>query len=812
MRTLATKARAINQYNGLGNQLWDLAGNRPSLDLPFADNKSLVDATTGANLVDFTRASSGTYVDSEGVIRTATTNLLLRSEEFETTWTTARASVSSDSIASPSGTTTADKLVEDTTQTSTHLAQQSVSVTTGTAYTFSLFAKAGERNFVQLVLQGQFATVTSAIFDLSTGVVGATTGTPSTSAVLLSDGWWRLSITATANATGSTSAQVRVSNSSATATYTGDGTSGIYLWGAQLEQSTTVGEYVPTTSTINSAPRFDHDPTTGESLGLLVEEQRTNSITNNTMVGAVAGTPGTNPTGWFLTASANGISPEIVGTGVEDGITYVDIRYSGTSTNLGNFSILASTVTAITAATGQSWTGSAYVKLQAGSLSNLTNTLQSVNGRSSIGAGLESTNATYTPTSDSLGVQRRTVSITLANASTARISHTIFNAAYASGATIDITLRIGLPQLEQGAFATSVIPTSGTAATRAAEVASISGSNFGVSRTNLLLRSEEFDNASWAKGDVTVQGNAALDPNGSTLADKLITSATTAVHNISQAVTASSAAHTFSIYLKAAELTTVSIRAGRSGNFVNADINLSLGTIASPTTSGTATNVSSSIQSVSNDWYRCSVTGSNLGDGQIAPVIYIPDDASLPGDGTSGIYLWGAQLETGSTATAYIPTTTTAVTVVESPWYRQDEGTLFADARTQQSATGHILAGVSTGSFASSAYLSKASDNFLKASPDAAPSSLNISLQSVSSNVGLRAALAFTAGTGSASATMNGGTVGTDASTGIPITMSQIGIGTAPWSTGTTLWNGHIARLTYWPARLSDSTLQTITQ
>jgi hypothetical protein len=50
------------------------------------------------------------------------------------------------------------------------------------------------------------------------------------------------------------------------------------LWGAQLEQSATVGEYIPTTSTINSAPRFDHDPTTGESLGLLVEEQRTNLL------------------------------------------------------------------------------------------------------------------------------------------------------------------------------------------------------------------------------------------------------------------------------------------------------------------------------------------------------------------------------------------------------------------------------------------------------------------------------------------------------------------------------------------------------
>jgi hypothetical protein len=89
MRLSGTKTGAINQYRGLGNQLWDLAGNRPSLDLPFADNKSLVDATTGANLVDFTRASSGTYVDSEGVIRTATTNLLLQSEDLTVSpWST----------------------------------------------------------------------------------------------------------------------------------------------------------------------------------------------------------------------------------------------------------------------------------------------------------------------------------------------------------------------------------------------------------------------------------------------------------------------------------------------------------------------------------------------------------------------------------------------------------------------------------------------------------------------------------------------------------------------------------------------------
>lgn len=63
--------------------------------------------------------------------------------------------------------------------------------------------------------------------------------------------------------------------------FTGDPTRGIYIWGAQLEQSSTIGEYIRTTSTINSAPRFHHDPTTGESLGLLVEEQRTNLLLNS---------------------------------------------------------------------------------------------------------------------------------------------------------------------------------------------------------------------------------------------------------------------------------------------------------------------------------------------------------------------------------------------------------------------------------------------------------------------------------------------------------------------------------------------------
>ena len=66
-----------------GDELWYKSNELPSLDLRFAEDKALVDATTGSNLVDFTRASSGTYVGSDGLIKRATTNLLLRSEEFD---------------------------------------------------------------------------------------------------------------------------------------------------------------------------------------------------------------------------------------------------------------------------------------------------------------------------------------------------------------------------------------------------------------------------------------------------------------------------------------------------------------------------------------------------------------------------------------------------------------------------------------------------------------------------------------------------------------------------------------------------------
>jgi len=217
------------------------------------------------------------------------------------------------------------------------------------------------------------------------------------------------------------------------------------------------------------APRLDFNPSTLAAQGLLIEESRTNSIRNNTMQGAVAGTPGTAPTNWVVsTATGNLTTREIVGTGTENGITYVDVRFvtSGAFTA----SIYADSSTGVAALNGQTWTSSFYIKLAGGSLTNLTMRLSIVENDSggNFLAGADS--AAFVPTSAALRTQRFAQTYTNTNASTAfewgRIKFEFTGAG-------DVTLRIGLPQLEQGAFATSVIPTTTTALTRSADVASV---------------------------------------------------------------------------------------------------------------------------------------------------------------------------------------------------------------------------------------------------------------------------------------------------------------------------------------------------
>jgi hypothetical protein len=225
------------------------------------------------------------------------------------------------------------------------------------------------------------------------------------------------------------------------------------------------------TSAAIDAPRLDYNPSTLAAQGLLIEESRTNSIRNNTMVGAVAGTPGTLPTNWVTIGGGLGtLTQQIVGTGTSNGITYIDVKISGT-TSTTSFGIQFESFTQIAALSGQTWTGSFWVSRVAGANTNISSVNIRVHERDVAGVSLGNTSVDFLSTL-STTLTRNAVTRTMASASTAFVTSDVLFI-FASGVAIDITLRIGLPQLELGAFATSVIPTTTTALTRAADVASV---------------------------------------------------------------------------------------------------------------------------------------------------------------------------------------------------------------------------------------------------------------------------------------------------------------------------------------------------
>jgi hypothetical protein len=157
-------------------------------------------------------------------------NLILKSEALDNAaWTKFRASASANAAAGPLGATVADKLVEDSTATQTHLARQ-VIAGLGGVYNLSVYLKAAGRTFAWVRTTSPVVAV-EAYVNLTTGALGATVGT--WTVVDAGNGWWRFAVPLTM-ATASLTVDLYLASNITTVTYNGDGTSGMYLGGMQL--------------------------------------------------------------------------------------------------------------------------------------------------------------------------------------------------------------------------------------------------------------------------------------------------------------------------------------------------------------------------------------------------------------------------------------------------------------------------------------------------------------------------------------------------------------------------------------------------
>ena len=191
--------------------------------------------------------------------------------------------------------------------------------------------------------------------------------------------------------------------------------------------------------------------------------------------------------------------------------------------------------------------------------------------------------------------------------------------------------------------------------------------------TNKIRKSEEFNDATyWASDNsgLTITANSITSPSNTLTADTLAEANTNTVHNRYQNVgfLSTSSRYTFSVYIKPNTVTRVRLGLGYAGlgGGGSAIFNLSSGTVVSTSTSGVdpGTNLSARIVPLSNGWYRCSLTLTpSIGNLHYFTSITLINSSNADiyqGNTANNLYVWGAQLETGSIASNYIPNRSTA--------------------------------------------------------------------------------------------------------------------------------------------------------
>ena len=527
-----------------------------------------------------------------------------------TGWLKFYATATENAGTSPFGGSDAFKIVEDSTTNFHYIQTPSITLESGRTYTYSVYAKAAERSVFYLDdAVSPFAGSVKAVYDLASGTVSSSQDcTPFIEDA--GNGWYRCGWTATADTSGSARMQIVIGDNS----YLGDGASGVLFYGSQLEAGS-LTEYQPIT---DFSTEFK-------------QAYPTHSLYQDSN-GVTPAVYPNDPVGLVIDSGRGGLAnlgPELVGNGTFDSDT------TGWSAADANAAIEVASgrlkVTTISGSTG----GRQAFSSVAGRFYRVTGEMEVESG--TFGVRIDSplgtvmySSATHTSASGLVSF-----SFIVSAASTQFVVY--LRASTAGAAYFDNISVKEIPGVH--AYQT----TSGSRPLLCRTPFS--------GRRNVLTYSEQFDNPAWTKVRSSISANATTAPDGTATADKLIEDSTASnSHDIRTASLSvvNGQQYTYTIYAKASERTWIGVYVGFSSaatvTFFDLQ-NTATGTVSS--------NATASISDVGNGWKRCQITvTANTTSGTIFTYLANANGGeTYTGDGTSGVFIWGAQLEVGSSAT-----------------------------------------------------------------------------------------------------------------------------------------------------------------
>jgi hypothetical protein len=705
--------------------------------------------------ITFSRTTNATVTGSNGLIQNAPMNLLTFSEQFDNAaWTKTNATVTANTTVAPNGATTADTITFSATG----------NVSQGT----NLAVSAGQTLTGSMYVKGIAGQTFRAYVQTGGGTYQASLIT-----VTFTGDWQRVTVPALTLSDAKSLVFLVVDNAG------GSTASALNIWGAQLELGSTATTYNPTTvkNLLGFTENFDNAAWT-----------KSNASISATKVDDIYGQPFAQK---LVENTANNVHYAAASATTLNGSHAFSVYIKPAGRNF-----------AAIECTGRF----AYFDLVNGTVGTQTNATGFIQA---VGDGWYRCSIVFTSTAGANSF----IIYTSTTAAAGGVTYTgdgtsgiyIFGAQLSDSASVD-------PYVYQPVAAPTSTAYYGPRFDYDPVTLAPKGLLIEEQRTNLLLQSQTFE-TTWIASDVSITANATIAPDGTVTADKLVENSVNTAHNLVQAVTTTAASHVFSVYAKASERNFIVLY--NLTAVVAQCFDLTTGTVGASTGSPTST-----ITPVGNGWYRCTMAHTATAASNSFRIYLATSNTvsvAYAGNGTSGLFIWGAQLEAGAFATSYIPTVASQVTRAAdnasmignnfARWYNQTEGTIceyanFSGIRTTGTDYGLLINATLDDTIA----LGITDGNYLARVRVNSTDQALFGGASMTGGGSFSRAVAYKANDFATS--LNGGTVSTDSSGAVPVGVSLL---ITSGFLGTSPVNRTISRISYYPRRLANTELQGIT-